>query len=121
MHQSGLGSDVLAYNSKDSIKKTMNLFIIVKEDCRSINMRSKHLFFFCMTPSRRFVIPPGENKTTIMIFEPNLKQIILNSGQVRTWDSQSTVLNFISQGLIKAKRTRLYTSCLCRIRVKHTS
>lgn len=121
MHQSGLGSDVLAYNSKDSIKKSMNLFIIVKEDCRSINMRSKHLFFFRMTPSRRSVIPPGENKTTIMIFEPNLKQIILNSGQVHTWDSQSTVLNFISQGLIKAKHTRLYTSCLCRIRVKHTS
>lgn len=67
------------------------------------------------------LIPSGENRTATTIFEPNLKQDLLNTGQIYTWDSKNTGPNYISHRFIKAKPTSLHIPCLQPVRSKHTS
>lgn len=73
------------------------------------------------------LIPQGENKTTATIFEPNLKQFLLNAGQEDGhWPGPCPVFlendtNHIRQELIKANPTRLCTSHFCLTGNKRTS
>jgi hypothetical protein len=48
------------------------------------------------------LIPTGENMTITTTFEPNLKQVLLNTGQAYSQDPQRMSLNYIRQDLIKA-------------------
>lgn len=69
---------------------------------------------------KEMLIPQEKIRPLPQFLSQIWSKLLLNTGQdhkfqpVCTQNSQSMVLNYISQGLIKAKLTRLHTSHLCQ-------